>query len=145
MNRNSAPESGGAIFIGLVDIENCCHETGFGKLSILASNFSHNVAEKRGGGVAVVHGNASICESKFTKNIAYLTGGALFSNSTSIAPLVRTLQSAVMEVHCAYKRAPTNSMTVALSSMKQKHSEVQYTHEIHNTNISRGVFLIQTQ
>ena len=72
MNHNSAAESGGAIFIGSVDIENCCNEAGFGKLSILASNFSHNIAEKRGGGVAIVHGNASIRKIKFTKNVAYL-------------------------------------------------------------------------
>ena len=90
-NHNYAAKYGGAIFIGVLTIEN--NETGCGILSVLASKFSHSIAEKRGGCVAIFYVNMSIYESKFTNNIGNLTGGALFSGKASITDISGTVFS----------------------------------------------------
>ena len=89
LNQNYAVEYGGAIFIGELTIRD--NETVFGMLSVLASNFSYNRAEKRGGGMAICHGNVSIIlfGNKFTNNAANLTGGALFSDKASTINISR--------------------------------------------------------
>jgi predicted outer membrane repeat protein len=86
---NSATEYGGAISIGALTNGMGNSETLSGISLVLASNFPHNRAEKRGGGMAIVHGSVSIFKSKFTNNIAILTGGALFSGDTSIININR--------------------------------------------------------
>ena len=59
-------------------------------LSVLASNFSDNIAGDCGGGAAVFHVNVSTHESRFINNVANSSGGALFSNESGIVNISGT-------------------------------------------------------
>ena len=87
-NHNSASRYGGAIFTGSLTIES--NDSRCGMLSVVASNFVYNRANKSGAGVAVFHVNVCIHESKFINNRASVSGGALFSNKSNIANISKT-------------------------------------------------------
>ena len=88
-DHNSAAICGGAIFAGSLTIGS--NDSRSGMLSIVTSNFSYNRAyHECGGGVAVYHLNVSTHETKFTNNLSYLSGGALFSNKSSIVNISKT-------------------------------------------------------
>ena len=94
--NNTAEKYGGAIFAGSTTAwqDNNAIISKHGKLLVFSSSFSFNEAYKQyGGGIAIFCINMSIYESNSVSNIAESSGGALFSNMSSMANISKTVFS----------------------------------------------------